>query len=142
MKRAALAGLVALALALPAHAQEAPSWSGEASGMFNLLPDESDFVQPTLRLDRGRLHLETRYNYEDLESVSLFAGANFEWGDEVVFALTPILGGVVGLTDGIIPGFEADLTAGNFEAYGEAEYVFALGDDGEDYFYMWSELSL
>jgi hypothetical protein len=69
-------------------------------------------------------------------------GRNFEFGDKVKLALTPMLGGVVGDTDGIIPALEADLTVGRFEAYGEAEYVFDLEDSSSHYFYMWSELSL
>ena len=142
-----------LALTVTASAQDAapastspataaPSWSFGVSGALYLLPDEEDFLQPTFKADRGRLHLETRYNYEDRESVSFFAGANFEIGDKVKLVLTPMVGGLAGQTDGIIPALEADITVGPFEAYGEAEYVFDLGDSASSYFYMWSELSL
>jgi len=148
----AAATLAVLAIPACAIAQDAPppppasdseaSWELALSGALYLLPDEEDFVQPTFRADRGRLHLETRYNYEDRDSVSFFAGANFELGDAVKLSLTPMLGGLVGGTDGIIPALEADFTAGIFEAYGEAEYVFDLNDSSSNYFYMWSELSL
>jgi len=124
----------------PADAET--SWEFGLSGALYVLPDDEDFVQPTFRADRGRLHLETRYNYEDRDSVSFFAGANFELGDKLKLALTPMLGGLVGSTDGIVPAFEASLSAGIFEAYAEAEYVFDLGDSSSNYFYMWSELSL
>jgi hypothetical protein len=150
------AALAALGFAAAASAQEpapanAPSAPGEAeaagwelglSGAWYALPDEEDFVQPTLRADRGAFHFETRYNYEDRDSTSFFVGANFELGDEVKLALTPMVGGLAGRTDGIVPGLELDLTAGPFEAYGEAEYVFDLGDTESSFFYMWSELSL
>ena len=53
-----------------------------------------------------------------------------------------MIGGVAGRTDGIIPALEADLSAGPFEAYGEAEYLIDLGESSSSYFYMWSELSL
>jgi hypothetical protein len=119
-----------------------PSWEFGLSGALYVLPEEADFVQPTLRADRGRLHLETRYNYEDRHSASFFAGANFEFGEKAKLALTPMLGGLVGDTDGIVPAFEADFTFGLFEAYAEAEYVFDLGDTSSRFFYMWSELSL
>ena len=46
----------------------------------------------------------------------------------------------MGRTDGIVPGLEADITVGRFEASGEAEYVVDLGDSSSSYFYMWSEL--
>jgi len=147
-----LAALAAFAATVAVGAQDAPppaapaesetSWEFGLSGALYVLPDDEDFVQPTFRADRGRLHLETRYNYEDRDSVSFFAGANFELGDKLKLALTPMLGGLVGHTDGIIPALEANLSAGIFEAYAEAEYVFDLGDSSSNYFYMWSELSL
>jgi hypothetical protein len=148
-RRAALVVLLALG-AVAATAQERaatsapaePSWSLGASGAWYALPDETDFVQPTLRADHGRLHLEARYNYEDRASTSLFAGATFEIGEKTKLALTPMLGGLAGRTDGVVPGLEADLTAGPFAAYAEAEYVFDLGDSSSSYFYMWSELSV
>jgi hypothetical protein len=125
----------------PAAASQA-SWEFGLAGTAYLLPDEEDFLQPTFRADRGWLHLETRHNYEDLDSVSFFAGANFAFGDEVELTLTPMIGGLAGSTEGIIPALEADFTAGLFEAYAEAEYVFDLEDSSSNFFYMWSELSL
>src|SRR5262245_42478658 len=155
MKPGFRALLTALVLAQPARiaagddpqaagpaATSAPAWEFGLSGGLYVLPHEEDFVQPTFRADRGRLHLEARYNYEDRNSASFFAGANFEWGEKVTFALTPMLGGLVGDTDGIVPGFEADLAFWKVEAYGEAEYVFDLQDSSSHFFYMWSELSL
>jgi hypothetical protein len=146
-KRIGLFAVLA-ALAVGARAQDAaappeePGWEFNLSGALYVLPDEEDFLQPTFKADRGRLHLETRYNYEDRESVSFFAGANFGLGEKVALTLTPMLGGLVGQTDGIVPALEVDLTVGFFEAYAEAEYVFDLGDRTSNYFYMWSELSL
>jgi hypothetical protein len=148
---AALASLVvpsrataqqAVAASSTAAAASTPSWEFNVAGALYVLPDEEDFLQPTLRADRGRLHLETRYNYEDRDSVSFFAGASFELGDTVSLTLTPMLGGLVGQTDGIVPAFEASLSFRRLEAYAEAEYVFDLGDSSGHYFYMWSELSL
>ena len=121
---------------------EETGWDFGLSGALYVLPDEGDFVQPTFKADHGLFHFETRYNYEDRDSASFFVGANFEFGDKVSLSLTPMIGGLVGQTDGIIPALEADFTAGPFEAYGEAEYVFDLADSSSKYFYMWSELSL
>jgi hypothetical protein len=128
--------------AAPPASDSAPAWEFGVSGALYVLPDEEDFVQPTFRADRGWLHLESRYNYEDLDSVSFFVGANFEFGEDVKLTLTPMLGGLVGDTDGIIPALEADFSVWKLEAYAEAEYVFDLDDSSSNYFYMWSELSL
>lgn len=107
-----------------------------------MLQDESDYIQPTLKADRDWLHLETRYAYEDRDSLSFFGGVNVEFGEDVKLAVTPMIGGLVGEVDGIIPALEVDLMIWRFEAYGEAEYVFDLGDSSSKFFYMWSELSL
>jgi hypothetical protein len=129
------------AAAAPASESEEPTWEFNLSGALYVLPDEEDFLQPTLRIDRGLFHFEARYNYEDRDSTSFFAGANFTFGEKVQLTLTPMLGGLVGKTDGIVPALEASLTAGRFEAYAEAEYVFDLEDSDSKFFYMWSELS-
>jgi hypothetical protein len=126
----------------PAAEAEKPGWEFGLSGTLYVLPDEADYVQPTFKADHGLFHFEARYDYEDLGSSSFFVGANFELGDKVKLALTPMIGVVAGQTEGIIPALEADFTVGPFEAYGEAEYVFDLDDSSSKYFYMWSELSL
>jgi hypothetical protein len=125
-----------------APASEEPAWSGSVSAAWYMLPDESDYIQPTVRADRDWLHLETRYAYEDRKSLSFFAGVNFEFGKDVKLALTPMIGGLVGDVDGVIPAAELDFTVWRFEAYGEAEYVFDLNDSDSKFFYMWSELSV
>jgi hypothetical protein len=139
---AAVAALAGTAAAQETAQVGGTGWELNLSGALYVLPDEEDYVQPTFKADHGLFHFETRYNYEDRDSASFFLGANFEIGDKVTLALTPMIGVVVGLTDGVMPGLEADFTAGPFEAYGEAEYVFDLHDSSSKYFYMWSELSL
>ena len=52
-------------------------WSFHAAAATYILPDDDDYVQPTVTADRGRLHFESRYNYEGRDSVSFFAGWNF-----------------------------------------------------------------
>ena len=44
------------------------TWSFSASVYGYLVPDSRDYVQPTFAADRDWLHLEARYNYEDLET--------------------------------------------------------------------------
>src|SRR6478752_2907661 len=51
-----------------------PAWSAHVSVATYVLPDDGNYVQPTLAADRDALHLEARYNYEDRRSVSGFVG--------------------------------------------------------------------
>jgi hypothetical protein len=126
----------------PASSSVEPAWSVSVSAAWYNPSDDSDFVQPTVKADRNRLHLESRYAYEDRKSLSFFAGINFEFGQDVTLAVTPMIGGLVGDVDGIVPAAELDFTMWRFEAYGEAEYVFDLQNADSKFFYMWSELSV
>lgn len=115
-------------------------WSFYASVFGYLLPDASDYGQPTLTADRDWLHLEARYQYEGLKSGSLWVGYNFSFGDEVALELTPMLGGVFGDTQGIAPGYKASLSWRKLELNTEGEYVFDTGSSSDSFFFTWSEL--
>jgi hypothetical protein len=53
------------------------AWSVDVTVGSYFVPNDW-YMQPTVIADRGRLHLESRYNYEDRESLSVFAGVNLE----------------------------------------------------------------
>jgi hypothetical protein len=112
------------------------------SGLLYFPPEDDAFFSPTLAADRGALHLEARYNYEDLRTGSLFVGRNFAAGDELALTATPMLGLVIGQTDGIAPGLELDLAWRSLEIYSESEYVVRLDDVDEDFFYQWLEATV
>lgn len=126
----------------PAAETPAPTWSFAASVYSYLLPDEDNYGQPTLTADRGRLHLEARYNYEDLDTGSGWIGYNVSGGETVSWELTPMIGGVFGGTDGVAPGYKGSLSWWKLELYSEGEYVFDLGESSDSFFYNWSELTI
>jgi hypothetical protein len=106
------------------------------------VPDDREYVQPTFMADRGWLHLETRYNYENLETGSVWLGYNLSFGKKLVLEATPMLGGVFGNTTGIAPGYRFTLTYWKLELSSEGEFVFDTGNSEGSFFYTWSELSL
>lgn len=120
----------------------APAWSFSASAYAYFPPDSQDYVQPTIRADRGGLHLEARYNYEALNTASAWVGYNFSTGDRITLNFTPIVGGVFGKTTGIAPGYELTLSWRSLQLYSEGEYVFDTGEASNSFFYTWSELTL
>jgi hypothetical protein len=120
-------------------AEGGTSYSVSAFAYF--VPEGSDFVQPTFAVDRGRLHLEARYNYEALETASLWAGRSFSGGERPAWEITPLLGVVFGDVSGIAPGYQGSLGGWKLELYSEGEYVFDTTDSAESFFYNWSELS-
>jgi hypothetical protein len=152
LRRPLLAALLALASTSgarsaqgdppPAAPPEAPpEWSFSAAAYGYFVPEEEFIAVPMVTADRGGLHLEGRYNYEERGAGSLFAGWTFSLGDEVALDLTPLLGGVFGDLSGIAPGLELDLSWKRFSFYFEGEYVHDLHDDEGSFLYGWSELS-
>ena len=96
---------------------------------------------PIFIADKGNLHLEARYNYEDLKTFSGWVGYNFFGGDEFEYFITPMLGAAIGRTDGIAPGLEFTLGYAGFELYSESEYLFDFASSDYNFFYSWSDFT-
>lgn len=117
-------------------------WSFEAETYYYILPDENNTTTLIGYADYKALHLEGRYNYEDLNTGSLFCGYTFEAGKKLKFSATPMIGFVFGNTNGIAPGLEWTLTWKKLDFYSESEYVFDLETKENDFFYNWTELAV
>jgi len=118
------------------------AWSFSLSATTYVVPDFQDYVQPTFTADRDWLHLETRYNYENLHTGSIWLGYNFSGGEKLEWEFTPMLGGVFGDTAGIAPGYRFSVTYWKLELSSEGEFVFDTRDKEGSFFYNWSELSI
>jgi hypothetical protein len=106
-----------------------------------LVPHDRSYASPTFSADRTHIHLGARYNYEDKETGSVWAGYNLNMGSKLEFAVTPMVGGVFGNTSGIAPGYLASLSWKRIELSTEGEFVFNLKDTAGNFFYSWMELS-
>jgi len=155
MIRSACVLFVGLWVAQPAAAQSpngsAPNatdtksesnWSILASAAAYFFPDQPNYLQPTITADRGEVHLEARYNYEDRQSTSAFVGWNLGFGETVKVELTPMVGGLFGSTVGVVPAFELDLVWRRIEASVEGELVLDVQDAHNSFVYNWSELAV
>jgi hypothetical protein len=118
------------------------AWSVSASAFGYIVPDSANYVQPTVTADRGWLHLEARYNYEDLGTGSVWFGYTFGAGERVAVEVTPMVGAVFGNTDGVAPGFRGSLSWRAVEFSTETEYVLDAADSAASFLYTWSELGL
>jgi len=140
--------LALLALScVEAHAQNANpppavDWSYTATATTYVVPDSRNYVEVVITADRRRLHLEGRYNYENLETGSAWVGYNFNLGSKVRLDVTPMVGAVFGRTTGIAPGERTTFIWRRFDLYSEAEYVFSTDTRADSFFYSWSEMSL
>jgi len=104
-------------------------------------PDQDDYVSPILAADHGWLHLEARYNYENQRTGSVWVGYNFSTGKKLVLNLTPMIGGVFGLSKGIAPGLEASLTYQRIKLSIANEYVFDTSDMHRSLYYSEPQLT-
>jgi len=129
------------AAATGTDAPDAPASTFTVTGFYYAMRDQPDFGVGVASFDRGSLHLEGRYNYEARDSGSAFVGWKFAGGDRVTFAVTPIVGALFGAARGVVPGVEASVAYGAFDAYIEAEYVHDLEQRSASYYYAWSELA-
>jgi len=116
-------------------------WSFSFTADGYVVPQGQSYVNPTFTADRKWLHLEARYNYEDLETGSLWVGYNFSAGQKLVLEATPMIGGVFGNTTGVAPGYEVSLTYKRVELSSQGEYVFDTKDRSGSFFYAWPQLT-
>jgi hypothetical protein len=118
----------------------ADKWDYSLAVMGYLVPNDVSYASPTFMADHTWLHLEVRYNYESLQTGSLWAGYNFSAGDKVALSVTPMLGAVFGDTNGIAPGYEFSLSYWKIELTSDGEYVYAPTNSHNSFFYSWNEL--
>lgn len=117
-----------------------PKWEASFEVFAYLQQADGNFVVPILGADRGALHLEARYQYEARKTFSAWVGWNFETGKSLRLEVAPMVGAVLGETNGVAPGFEFNLSWKSLSLYGEAEYVVDFEGKAGDFFSYWSEL--
>ncbi len=116
-------------------------WSYTVSAYAYFVPDDQNYVSAIFTADKNWLHIEARYNYEDIRTGSAWIGYNFSAGTKLVLDVTPMFAGVFGNTNGVAPGWEVSLSYARVEFYSENEYVFDLQDSAGNFYYNWTELT-
>lgn len=116
------------------------TWEFSSELSLYLLADNS-FLLPVMTLDNDRIHFEGRYNYEDLETLSLFAGYNISFGEKLPITITPMIGGATGNTNAVLPALELTITYKNLTLYSEQEYLIDLDDSTGNFYYQWTDLA-
>ena len=118
------------------------NWTFSMSGYYYLIPGDKNTVTLIGIADYKKLHFEARYNYEDRNTGSSFAGWKFETGKKVQLEAIPMIGLVFGNTNGLAPGFELSLAYKKFDFYSETEYVIDFSGQENNFFYTWGELAI
>ena len=118
-----------------------PKWSFSAQGYY-YFTEESNTKTFIVTADHKKLHFETRYNYEDDQTGSAFAGWRFQTKGAIEFEAVPMLGAVFGNTNGFAPGLELTAVYKKFDFYSESEYVFDFSSKENNFLYVWGEMAI
>ena len=85
-------------------------------------------------------HGEARYNYEEVQTLSLLAGNTFTGSLKGFnYELTPMGGVLLGLTKAATAELKIELEAGKFFFSAEPQYVVSFEDKTDNFFYSWTE---
>ncbi len=127
------------------HAQQtdstAKNWTGTVAAYEYLIQQEA--IHPTIIgcADFKSLHLESRFNYEDINTVSAFAGWMWKKDGKLSLSATPMIGMAVGKSNGILPGLECSVSFSKINFYSENEYMLSFKGKTDYFFYSWTQLS-
>ena len=83
---------------------------------------------------------EARYNYEELQTGSLYAGKNFTGGKKINYSVTPMLGVVFGKYNGGSVAANVDFEYEKIFFSAQLQYTVNKENKEENFFYNWSEL--
>jgi hypothetical protein len=86
-------------------------------------------------------YAEGRYNYESVNTFSLYAGKKFSRQSKLSTSVTPLLGAVVGNFKGVSAGLNITLDYRKFFFDSQSQYTISSNSDNLDFFFSWSELT-
>lgn len=124
------------------EAAQAQAKSGIES--YNLVrPAQGYMWMPVIHYTSAKgYHAEVRYNYEEENTFSIFAGKVFSGGNRLKYDITPM----AGLSAGLFSGFSL---ACNFNAESrkifislQSQYSMQAGAKGSSFFFNWSEAGI
>lgn len=124
------------------NTQQERRLTGSIEFDYNLVPDDDDYLMPTIVLEISGWHFEGRHNYEEKNSSSLWIGYNLETGKDLHLKVTPLAGVVIGSVAGAAPGLEVELSYGILSLNAQSEYFFNAENNEDSYFYSWNEIEI
>lgn len=134
----AILWLLLFCLLLPNKSQAQSKWVIEN---YNYLGQPgAGAVVPMIHFEtRKNWYAELRYNYEDLQTISFFAGKTFKGGKNFEYSITPLVGFSAGTFTGISAGANVDAEWKNYYFSSQTQYSAGTKKEVADFFFSWSE---
>ena len=109
---------------------------------YNLLSQGKEYVwMPVVHYQSKKgIYTELRYNYEDVQTVSLYGGKVLNGGNALNYTLTPMVGISFGIFSGVSLATNADAEWKNFYLSSQTQYSIATKPGLADFFFSWSEI--
>jgi len=109
---------------------------------YNMLSQGSEYVwMPIVHYQaKNGLYGELRYNYEDIQTLSFYAGKTFTGEKSLEFSLTPMLGYSIGRFTGFSVATNAELEWRKIYLSSQTQYSVATKNGISDFFFSWSEI--
>jgi hypothetical protein len=92
-------------------------------------------------VNKHRWYTEARYNYEDINTGSVYVGKNISGGKKMTYTLTPMAGIIFGQYKGFAAAMNFELSCSKLFFSGQFQYSINKTNSANNYFYNWSELS-
>ncbi|MBA4167833.1 MAG: hypothetical protein H0X41_09875, partial [Chitinophagaceae bacterium] len=129
--------LIAFLNVFPAPAQ---SSGGFEQLYYMRATDGASLVPMAHYTTKNNWYGEARYNYDEAQTFSVYAGRTFSRKGLLSCSATPLLGGLMGKMNGGSVGMNMDLGFENLFFSTQSQYTFSLAQKTNKYFFSWSEL--
>jgi hypothetical protein len=130
------------AVAVDTTAATPTGWDLSPSLLTILYRDTIALWNPSITVDHDHLHLEARYQWEDWNTASVWAGYNISFGGAVHVDVAPMVGGVFGNINGVAPGALLEVEWKSLSFYSSSEQFIDLDDSTAGFTYTWNELAV
>jgi hypothetical protein len=85
-------------------------------------------------------YAEARYNYDNFQTFSLYAGKTFSKENDFSYAFTPMIGGMIGKLKGGSLGLNTEFSFRKFNFSSQSQYSVSAESQNGNFFFTWSEL--
>jgi hypothetical protein len=83
---------------------------------------------------------EARYNFDELNTFSLYAGRKFSGGRNLSWEATPVVGGLMGQMTGGSLGMNVGMDFKKIFFSSQSQYSFSMENSTDKYFFNWTEV--
>ncbi len=120
---------------------DSSKWNLNAQ-LYSVIPSSGNTtLMPVLTASKGHLYLQSRYNYESFHTFSASVGYILEGGDKLSYQITPIIGGMIGHTTGLLPEISFNINYRNFSLSSDSEYLINVEYPRLNYISTWNEFT-